>query len=189
MIESPVERWFGKQFGALHPLLQRLHRHGGVLRGPVEVGVGRGPAAVLGRHLAARMGLPVGRPGALEVRIAHDGQALLWQRRFIAPDGQVREAPSVFRPVGTWPDGHWDETTGALRMRLTVDVERGGWQWRVLGARLGWLPVPVALFPRSRAGKWVDDQGRYRFEVAFEAPLLGPLLWYRGTLDAVSDPV
>lgn len=173
-----VSDWFGARFGALHPLLQAMHRRGGRLAGEVEVAYGSGLAGWFGRRLGRRMGLPA-QPGRmpLVVTISHTDRALRWARRF----GEGHEMVSLFEPVGRWPDGHWQERTGALRLLLTVDVRDGGWYWRALGARLHGVRVPVRLLPRSHAGKRVEGDG-YRFEVAVIAPLLGPLLRYGGTL-------
>ena len=174
-----VSGWFGPQFGVLHPLLQQLHRQGGRLTGAVELRFGRGLAGWAGRRLAGKMGLPL-EAGTLplEVDISQAGGALVWSRRF---GGAPLAMVSLFEPVGHWPDGCWRERTGALHFALTVDVRDGGWHWRVLGARLHGIPLPVVLLPRSHAGKWIEG-GAYRFEVAFVAPLLGTLLSYGGTL-------
>lgn len=178
MTNTLVSGWFGPRFDALHPLLQRLHREGGVLSGDVDLAFGHGVAGWLGRRLARRMGLPLqGGRVSLEVRISHTDSALVWARRF----GAAHDMVSLFEPVGRWPQGHWLERTGALHMRLTVDVREGGWHWRVLGARLHGLPFPVSLLPRSHAYKRVEGDA-YRFEVAFVAPLLGTLLRYGGAL-------
>ncbi|HVE53325.1 MAG TPA: DUF4166 domain-containing protein, partial [Ramlibacter sp.] len=131
MTSNLVSDWFGPRFAQLHPLLQRLHREGGRLAGEVDLRFGDGVAGWLGRRLAARMGLPqVAGRVPLEVTIAHTPQILVWARRFGATHAMV----SLFEPVGHWPGGWWEERTGALRFRLTVDVEDGGWTWRVLGA-------------------------------------------------------
>jgi hypothetical protein len=181
-----VSRWFGPRFAALDPRLRQLHLEGGRLLGEVELEFGPGPAGALGRRLARKMGLPA-TPGRLplEVDISHSERALVWSRRF---GGTARPMVSLFEPVGCWPEGFWRERTGAMDLRLTVDVRDGGWHWRVLGARLHGLPVPVRLLPRSHAGKWIVD-GAYRFEVAFVAPLLGTLLRYGGTLQLHGPPL
>lgn len=184
MAETLVSDWFGPHFSDLHPLLQQLHREGGWLSGEVDLAFGRGLAGWLGRRLARRMALPMqaGRV-AMEVRIRHTGSVLSWSRRF----GRAHYTPSLFEPVGRWPTGYWLERTGALHMRLTVDVREGGWYWRVLGARLHGIPLPIALLPRSHAYKRIEGDA-YRFEVAFVAPLLGSLLRYGGTLH-LGEPV
>ncbi len=186
---TAARAWFGGGFSRLHPLLQRLHTEGGVLEGPVDIELGSGLAGWLGRRLAAKMGLPPGSGRCvLRVTIEHRAGQLVWARRFTNPvSGRFRDVVSVFEPQGRHPDGHWRERTGGLNFRLTVDVpEDGGWHWRVLGARIGAVPVPVRLFPQSRAYKRIED-GRYRFHVGFVMPVLGPLLSYSGLL-AVVDP-
>ena len=178
---SIVSRWFGPHFADLHPQLQALHLHGGTLRGTVAITIGTGfLAAWLGRRLARSIGIPIDQPQrGFAVDIRHSDHALLWNRRF---DNRV-ELRSTFVPVGTWPDGYWVENTGALQLRLTVDVDHsGGWRWRPLRVRLHGLPLPLHLLPQSHAGKWVDADGRYVFEVAFVMPFIGTLLRYGGEL-------
>ena len=48
------------------------------------------------------------------------------------------------------------------------------------------LPLPRFLAPRSQARAFVDDTGRYRFDVPITLPLIGALVHYRGWL--VADP-
>ncbi|MBO2926973.1 DUF4166 domain-containing protein [Metapseudomonas otitidis] len=180
MSTTATRRWFGDRFSELHPQLQHLHSHGGRLRGEVTITYGQGLAGVLGRRLAKKMRFP--GPGAhrLDVTIAHQDAALLWSRSF---DGQA-PLTSHFAPVGCLAEGgHWVESTGPLRLLLTVDVIDGGWFWRCLGIRLWGLPLPRALLPRTDAYKRIEA-GRYRFHVAFSLPLLGPLVTYEGLLEA-----
>jgi hypothetical protein len=184
MHSTLVQDWFGPQFQKLHPTLQALHRHGGRLRGQVEVRVGQGAVAGwLGRRIAIKMGVPVGaKPEALEVTISHTASDLVWSRAFIDAQGNAHPMVSTFKAVGHWPDGHWLEHSGALQFKLTVDILEGGWHWRVLAARLHGVPLPTALLPQSRAYKRIEDQ-RYRFQVRFVAPIFGELLSYHGLLD------
>lgn len=178
--ETVVTRWFGPAFDELHPLLQALHRSGGVLRGEIDIRVGRGIAGWLGRRLAKSVGIPVDQlRRGFEVTIRHRSDALEWNRRF--DNGAVMR--SLFRPIGQRPQGHWVENTGPIEMHMTVDVEQGGWTWRLLRAYLRGVRVPLFLLPRSRAGKRIEN-GRYVFEVAFVLPLLGTVLSYGGALDA-----
>lgn len=179
-VENAVTRWFGARFGALDPLLQRLHRHGGTLRGRVEIATGRGLAGVLGRRFARALGVPIDRPSrGFEVRIGHTDTALIWARRF---EGGA-EMVSRFEPIGTWPDGCWIERTGPLQLRLTVDVIDGGWHWRPLRTSLRGVPLPRFLVPASSASKRVEN-GRYVFRVVFALAGIGPVLSYGGTLAA-----
>lgn len=178
MSENVVTRWFGGQFARLHPLIQDLHRHGGRLSGEVEIETGQGLGAAVGRRLAKKLGVPLDRPRCgFEVEIRHTEQGLLWSRHFAGGNRMV----SVFEPVGHWPDGHWVERTGPITLILGVEVIDGGWHWQPRAAKMGRLPVPLWLLPRSHAYKRIED-GRYRFSVSFSLPVLGVVLSYRGLL-------
>ena len=178
--DTAVSRWFGPAFAHLHPQLQALHRRGGTLQGPLAIRFGRGLAGVVGRRLARKLGIPAdGAAHRLHVAIRHADGLLHWDRRF---DDGARFV-STFRPYGHWPDGGWIEETGAVSLRLQVDVVDGGWQWRCIGAQLGRRPVPLWLLPRTRAGKRIEA-GDYRFDVSIALPLLGEVLGYGGLLRA-----
>ena len=56
-----AQTWFDGAFTRLHPLLQQLHRTGGTLDGVIGIRTGRGIAGILGRRLAARLGVPLPR--------------------------------------------------------------------------------------------------------------------------------
>jgi hypothetical protein len=182
---NAVVEWFGPQFPRLDPLLQQLHRRGGLLTGEVRIDRGHGLADWIGGRLLRRLGLPpqLERSG-FGVQISHGGGVLHWNRRF----GHGNRLCSQFRPVGSWPGGYWIERIGRLELRLTVDVVEGGWYWRCLGVRLAGVPLPLWLFPRTTAYKRVE-QGRYRFGVRFELPLLGTVLGYSGLLEAHFAPL
>lgn len=178
--DTAVSRWFGPAFAQLHPQLQALHRRGGSLHGPLAIRFGRGLAGIVGRRLARRLGMPTdGAAHRLHVGIRHADGLLHWNRRF---DDGARFV-SIFRPYGCWPDGGWIEQTGAVALRLQVDVVDGGWQWRCIGAQLGRWPMPLWLLPRTRAGKCIES-GNYRFDVSIALPLLGEVLGYGGLLRA-----
>lgn len=178
-----VSRWFGADFARLHPLLQQLHLQGGTLAGEIELSYGRGLAGVIGRRLGRKLGLP-DRPGKvpLRVEIAHDQQGLHWNRIFAAN----QRMNSLFSPHGSYPDGHWSETSGPVSLQLGVRIDEGGWYWQPRAMRLRGLPLPLWLLPRSHAYKRIvgGPQGeRYQFAVSFSLPLLGRLLGYAGELD------
>lgn len=181
--DTVASAWFGSNFTRLDPLLQSIHRHGGLLRGPVAVSFGHGLAGAMGRRIARRFGIP---PEAgqhqLEVTISHHDGLLHWDRRF----DQGQRFPSTFLPLGHWPDGCWIEQTAAIALRLQVDIIDGGWYWRCIGAQRGRWHLPRWLLPRSEAFKRAEG-GHYRFSVSFALPLLGEVLRYGGLLHAVTD--
>lgn len=181
---TPVEAWFGPDYSRLHPQLRALHRDGGHLTGPLVVTLGRGLAGWVGTRLARRLGIPMqAASNTLTVAIRSDADGLHWDRCF---NGSTNFR-SVFRPVGTFPSGHWLEQSGRLRLALGVDLRDGGWRWVSRRAWLGPVPVPLWLLPRTTAGKWIDAQGGYRFSVRLAWPVLGTLLSYAGTLHPVTN--
>jgi len=176
-----VEAWFGHAFADLHPNIQALHRAGGILRGPVEVRLGRnGVARWIGKRLATRLGVPQPHPdNHMEVSIFSDGAGLHWNRRFNGGS----EFRSLFRPVGHYPSGRWIESSGAITLALQVAVRNGAWHWEHVDTRLFGIPLPRWLMPRTAAYKDVRD-GMYIFSVNTSVPLLGTVLSYCGTLSA-----
>ncbi|MEH6419314.1 DUF4166 domain-containing protein [Pseudomonas sp. CGJS7] len=184
-LQNAAMQWFGPEFQRLHPLLQALHRSGGTLGGEIALSTGSGWAGRLGRRLARKLGIPIDRPRrGFRVDIVHDDHAMQWRRRF--DDGS--ELISIFRPVGRYPDGHWLESTGPARMKLGVDLDGGGWRWRLRGVDVGGVPLPLFLFPRTDAYKRIeriDGEERYRFAVAFSLFPFGELLRYEGALHAI----
>jgi hypothetical protein len=178
-----VEDWFGPAFTQLHPLLQELHRRGGVLSGPLDVRYGRGLSGWLGRRLARRLGITSnGESNRLEVTIFSDERALHWNRRFNA----CSEFKSTFIPSGRFPRGHWVEANGGIRLRLAVEIMNRGWHWRHIATHLHGIPVPRLLAPRTRAYKEIDGDC-YRFHVEIGLPILGLLLAYGGRLNLRSS--
>jgi hypothetical protein len=175
-----VGDWFGPAFARLHPLLRQLHsRPEARVGGTVAMRFGTGLAGVLGRRLARRLGMPdVAGPQHLIVDVGHDATRMRWQRRF----GDGHALLSVFAPVGHFPDGHWIEDTGRIALALQVDINGDGWDWRLVGARLRGMSLPLWLLPRFSAYKRVEA-GRYRFHVGFALPGLGELMAYEGLLD------
>lgn len=175
---SIVERWFGAGFAQLHPLLQQLHQQGGKLHGQVALQFGEGLASVIGARLAARLCIPT-TPAQVAFRVDIHGtdDSLHWNRCF-AYSSLLR---SHFQPRGSWPEGYWLESTGALKLALAVDIQQGGWYWRPLKAWLHGVRIPLWLLPRTEAYKRIED-GRYHFHVGFSLPLLGNLLSYSGAL-------
>lgn len=173
-----VQDWFGSAFSDLHPLLQQLHRHGGVLRGTVDVRVGDGFAGVLGRRLARRLGVACElAENQLEVTIFSDERGLHWNRRF----NDREEFRSTFVPIERFPHGHWRETSGPIQLLMQVAIVNGGWHWRHVRTYFLGIPIPSWLAPRTIAYKEIEGDA-YRFRVDVGAPFFGTLLSYSGKL-------
>jgi len=174
-----VSSWFEDDFSDLDPLLQRLHLFGGELSGNIDISYGNGIAGLIGKRLAKKMKLPNQGRHKLLVSISHSSKGLHWNRVF--NDQEVVE--SLFAPFGNNKNGYWIETTGPVKMKLTVDIIDGGWFWRCLNLSLFGLPIPLFLVPKSQAYKIIEN-GQYIFNVSFTYPLLGSLVSYQGRLDA-----
>ena len=125
------------------------------------------------------MKLPSKGSHKLLVSIYHSSKGLHWDRTF--NDDNIVE--SLFVPVGNNKNGYWVETTGPLKMKLTVDIVEGGWFWRCLNISLFGLPIPTFFVPKSQAYKIIENS-KYIFSVSFTYPLIGSLVSYRGALDA-----
>jgi len=174
-----VKNWFESDFSNLDPLLQKLHLSGGELSGDIDISYGKGIAGLIGKRLAKKMKLPSKGSHKLLVSIYHSSKGLHWDRTF--NDDNIVE--SLFVPVGNNKNGYWVETTGPLKMKLTVDIIEGGWFWRCLSISLFGLPIPTFFVPKSQAYKIIENS-KYIFNVSFTYPLIGSLVSYRGVLDA-----
>ena len=170
--------WFGKYFSELHPLLQKLHLDGGTLSGEIDIKYGRGLAHFVGNRLAKKLDIPVkGGKHSLQVTIEHINNELHWSRCF----NNANTLKSIFTPIGIKPEGYWVEQTGALKLYLTVNIKEQGWYWQTTMAKFRGIPLPMWLFPRTKAYKYIEE-GKYRFHVSFSLILLGTVLSYSGLL-------
>jgi hypothetical protein len=178
MTTTLVSNWFGEAFKNLHPMLQALHTHGGKLNGTVHIEIPSGVGGMIGKRLAKKLGVPTeGATHNLEVTISHENGSLQWNRCF----DNATYMRSTFKPVATIANGYWLENTGPLAMLLTVDTRDGGWHWRCLSMRFLRVPLPLWLFPNSKAYKIIEGD-KYRFYVGFSLPVLGNVLSYSGLL-------
>lgn len=183
---TQVRDWFGDDFAKLHPLLQHIHLHGGQLAGAIEIDIPGGLAGYVGRRLAQKLGVPsTGQHHSLRVHISHQEDGLHWGRCF---DDQ-HYMLSILRPIGTRPNGYWIESTGPLKLFVTVDIVDGEWHWRCIKIQAFGVRLPLFLFPASKAFKRIENN-QYRFFVGFSLPMLGQILSYGGLLhlQASADP-
>lgn len=64
---------------------------------------------------------------------------------------------------------------GAKRVQMSLE------SWKI-----GKLPLPFALAPRCQAKEYIDNDGRYQFDVKLYGPLIGLMVHYRGWLEPES---
>jgi hypothetical protein len=89
---------------------------------------------------------------------------------------------SRFRVIGP---GEVEERFGPFDFRLRVAASETGVALTPMGWRLGPLPLPLFLAPRSDAREHSDPAGRLHFDVPIALPLLGRLTHYKGWLAPV----
>ncbi|WP_246154094.1 SDR family oxidoreductase [Methylobacterium oryzihabitans] len=172
-------RALGPGFAVLPEAVRAVHRPGTglVLGGRAGVVRGRHPVS---RLVGRLLGLP---PASAEVpvrvTIAPEGEGEVWTRDFAG-----RRFRSRMGPAG---EGAVEERFGPLALRFRLEPGRDGLGMTIAGWRLGRLPLPVALAPAARARESVDAAGRFRFDVAVDLPLVGPLVQYRGWLAASEE--
>jgi len=80
-------------------------------------------------------------------------------------------------------DGLIFERFAPLTFGLRLAQHAEGIQMPLVHWRIGKLPLPRFLAPRSDTTEHVDGDGRFRFDVRLSVPLVGSLVHYRGWLE------
>jgi short subunit dehydrogenase-like uncharacterized protein len=170
-------RVMGPAFDELPPSLRAMH---GVLaddgaRGRAVVTRGRNPIA---RMIAGLVGFPAEGEHDLHVAFAERGGIERWTRDFSG-----RRFTSRLFERG----GRLNEQFGAIRFAFDLPSDSNGLSMVIRRWWLGPLPMPLALAPRAPAREW-EEEDRFHFDVAIALPLIGPLVHYRGWLEAEPRP-
>lgn len=166
-------------FGMMPAALRALHGHTGV---PVWSGLSEVKAAdwFAPRLLARLFGFPASGSGipvtvTVDRETDEDGTSReTWTRNFSG-----RNFSSILRHHA---DGTFWETFGPFSFRLGLAADRDNLVMPVTGWKLGPLPLPRFLAPRSRTREYEDEQGRFCFDVELTLPVLGLFAHYRGWL-------
>jgi hypothetical protein len=168
-------RLLGASWSSLPEVVQRLHS-GGTRRAAGVFDVRHGRGSRFG--LARLMGLPASGqavPTVLSVIATPEGER--WERRFGSSEFATDQ----------WAggDGRLLERFGLLDLRLALRVEDGVLVYEPAGAGLRLfgivIPVPRWLCPRV-AGRVSADGDEARVHVQVEAPILGSLISYSGSV-------
>lgn len=174
------ERVLGRDWQALGPHQQRLHRIYDVERFAGIARVDRGSGRIA-RLIGALFGFPAAAeavPVRVSKRTTQTGE--VWERDFGG-----RRFRSHLSPARA---GRVIERFGAFAFELALRVEGGR---LYLPVARGWalgLPMPRLLLPVSEASEQEQD-GRFHFDVEIHAPLrLGPIVRYRGWLEPDPTP-
>lgn len=171
-------RALGPDFDALPAPIRALHESLGLSlwRGECRCD---GPANLLAGLVGRIIGFP-DRSGMepVEVSIHADGRRSIWRRRI---------GPARFQSVLSNPrsNGRMTERFGLVSVELGLHRQAHRLIYDVLGWRLGPIPLPRALAPRTTTHEAVDAEGRFTFDVEIGLPLLGRIVRYRGWLRPV----
>lgn len=168
----------GDAFLRLPESLRSVHSGSGVRRmqGIAQVD---GASSRLGRLISRLLTLPAAGEGPVDVTIENRGGGEVWTRVFRT--GIFRSQLTPARP------GYLNERVGPITFELSVWSRSTGFDLIVESARVGPVRLPSFLLPDARGGAWLDEQGRYAFDVHVSAPILGRLVHYRGWLAEASS--
>lgn len=158
----------------LAPPIRAFHGSPGHHRGEADIDRGSG---LLAGIVARAFGFP--RPGrgvpvSVTVEATRDGER--WTRDF---GGQ--RLRSELRALGP---GLIEERFGPTVFRLAVSTQGDGLRLRILSGRVFGLALPRLLMPSTEAVERAEA-GRFRFDIAIAAPLVGRIVHYRGWLAPV----
>lgn len=169
---SLFEKALGPDIQRLPPLIR--HVHGGQ---PLRL---RGRAAIDGaRHWSGRLiaklfGFPGTTPDTgADITLERRGDREIWTRRF-----GNKAFRSALRPASS--PRRIFERFGPFRFELELTPRPNGFELSIVGWGLGPLRLPHQLAPQAPARAFIDDKGRYRFDVAISLPWVGQIVRYRG---------
>ena len=171
----------GPAFEDLPDALRALHEGVGerVWRGVAQCD---GPANLMAGLVGRVIGFPAKTGEApVEVRIDADGRRSVWKRQI----GAARFGSVLSNPR---PGGRISERFGLVTVELRLRPEGERLIYEVRGWRLGPLPLPRFLAPRTKTHEQLDAEGRFAFDVEIGLPMLGRVVRYRGWLEPVSPP-
>ncbi|MFT3728085.1 MAG: DUF4166 domain-containing protein [Terricaulis sp.] len=173
---APFDVAAGDTMDTLPMAIREAHRGGPVtrLRGRASV---RGASSPIAALVARVFGMPKAAsdvPVEVTMRLWPDREE--WRRSFGS-----RHMRSTLEYVAP---GIVRESFGPFNFDMRLDATATSLSMKVVGWRLGPLPMPGFLAPRSDAVESQDPQGRFRFDVPIELPLIGRLVHYSGWLDA-----
>lgn len=138
-----------------------------------QANIERGTSFLAGILAAATFLPPGGMNIDTEVEIAITENGERWTRNF----GGRRMRSQLWDA-----DGLLCERLGLATFGFALSVENGVLFWRVQRVSSLGIPLPAKWFAGVVAREFEED-GRYRFDVRAELPLIGLLVHYRGWLD------
>lgn len=171
---GPFELALGGTFERLPDAVKAAHRQGPVscFEGKAKVEGANAPT-----WLPARLfGFPRkadAAPVRVTKRLLGNGREV-WER-------EIGGAQFRSKIVHAGP-GRVTERFGPFTFTLELEATPDQLIMSIAGWRMGWLPLPAFLAPRSVAREGIAANGAFAFDVPIAAPLLGRLTRYKGEL-------
>jgi NAD(P)-dependent dehydrogenase (short-subunit alcohol dehydrogenase family) len=174
-LKAPFDTALGAEFENAPAAVRAAHRSGPVTRLHGEASV-QGASSPLAAFFARLFGMP-GTTERIPVRVTMrlDADKEVWTRQF-----GTRRMQSRLRAVRP---GIVRESFGPFDFDMKVAVAEGALSMTIIGWRLGRMPLPTFLAPRSTATESIDPHGRFHFDVPIALPLIGRLTHYSGWLE------
>lgn len=178
---SLFQRLFKTQFQTMPKPWQIFHTAIGHHEFEGEAEVIRGKNIIL-QALATLLRLPPTSKVPVKLVIEKQGLGESWARYF---------GKSFFSTVlyldekkETAEDGFYlRERFGPLCFGIVLTVEDKTVVWSIDRWWFFHIPLPKFFAPRSKTKEFVDDEGRYAFDIDLSVPFLGRLIAYRGWLN------
>ena len=166
----------GTTFGELPEPLQELHRgeQNSEWEGEASVRRARNFA---GRIVAVLFGLPVEdrqTDARVSIEVTREGET--WTRSFGGKQFRSHLSPGAGREAGLMC-----ERFGILTVAMAITWKDGKLWFTPRRWRIGPLPLPPALLPKGDTFESARE-GLFAFDVRVEAPVIGLIAAYKGTL-------
>ncbi len=172
----------GDTFSELPEPLQELHRgeHSSEWQGDATV---RGAENLLGRIVGALFNLPAHdhqTEARVSIEVTGDGET--WTRSFGGKQFRSHLSLGTGREAGMMC-----ERFGILTVAMAITWQDDRLWFVPRRWRIGPLPLPSALLPKGNSFECLRD-GMFAFDVRVEAPLVGLIAAYKGTLRNRQSP-
>ena len=168
---------FRLRFDEMPKVWRQFHTVSGnhCYHGKAEVVRGRG---LLTGVLAWLLKLPPTSHVPIELTIEKSNQGEVWCRQFGAYNFSTLLSPAK----GETPLCLY-ETYFPFRFCVALQVDEASVQWTLYDWWFLGVKLPKALVPISKTIEYVDNEGRYAFDIDLHIRFLGPLIAYKGWLD------
>lgn len=178
-VRTVFQRALRDDFNALPEPIRALHSCLSVTKFAGQADVDGG-ATFVAKVIARVVGFPKTQKAIpVEVNLNANEAQEIWVRIF---DGKPFR--SVLRQGSDL--GEVIERFAALHFTIALKVQDGRLLYPAIGAKLfGILPIPKFLLPVSETSEFVDDQGRFNFDVDISLAPFGQVVRYRGWLKHV----